>query len=90
MFKLHIDEPPYYASPGHNGIYHGFLLIGVAGQAKKTFFFAVPSLGCANFGAMKALRTSQLVLSRSSGTICWWTNIGPLGRRRKHTVHCKN
>ena len=44
----------------------------------KTFISVVPSLGCATFGTMKALGTSQLVSIRSPGTSCCQSHYGPL------------
>ena len=38
--------------------------------SQKTFFSLAPSLGCANFGPMNALGTSQLVPISSPGTSC--------------------
>ena len=44
----------------------------------KNFFSAAPSLGCANFGPMKALGTSQLVPIKSPGTSCCQIYVCPL------------
>ena len=61
--------------------------IGVEGQA-KCFSSAVPSLGCANFGPVNALRMIQLVPIRSQGTRSCQSKQCPLGVGYKCGKHC--
>ena len=66
---------------------HDFLPIGVEVQF-QILFSAAPSLGCANFGPMKALGRIQLVPIRCPGTSSCLSNWS-LSSRRKHTVRCQ-
>ena len=60
-----------------------FYPLALKGKSKYIF----PSVGCANFGSMKALGTSQLVPIRSPGTSCCQRNEGLNSSRRKNTVY---
>ena len=67
---------------------HSFFIQRHWRTSQKNFFSAAPSLGCAHFRPIKALGTSQLVPTRSPGTSCCQSNIGPLSSWQIHTVHC--